>query len=377
MNAQLDQKYIKMIPRDMLRRCKSLLQETPSLVPRYELAKQIIRIFRRPAFYEMSQRCNLFCEGCYYYENEARLKVDIEEPQHKWDAFFKTEKARGVSMAYFVGAEPALEQKRLIAATKHLTYEKIGTNGTIRIDPEVAFRIGISVWGDDETDAKLRGGSVLRKAMRNYAGDNRAVMLFTLSPWNLHTVPDVMKASQDHGLPVTFNMFSPTSTYLDKITQGEKSDDKFFRLAPEQGAPTFTTDDLACAADVMTVAMEDFPDTALCTPAFRDLITEPGPLFDIDPLTNIARDCGSRIQGALRYHSTALRSEDVKCCTPDIDCKECRLYSGAWSTQFTPAPQYLQSAETFELWLDMMEMVGRIFIYPLPDIYKNLNGDAA
>lgn len=346
------------------------MEEVPSFQPRYELAKQIIRVFRRPAFYEMSQRCNLFCEGCYYFENEDRLKVAVEKPQPEWDSFFEAESARGVSMAYFVGAEPALEQKRLMAATKHLKHGKIGTNGTIRIDPDIAFRIGISVWGDDATDTALRGGSVLGKAMRNYAGDTRAVMLFTLSPWNLHTVPEVMKASQDHGLPVTFNLFSPTRTYLSKIAQGLPSDDQFFRLAPEKGSPNFTPDDLSRAADLMTEAMEDFPDTALCTPAFRDLITQSGPLFDIDPETHIARNCGSRIQGALHYYSTALRSEDVKCCTPNVDCRECRLYSGAWSTQFMPAPQFLQSAETFEGWLDMMEMLGRVFIYPLPDIYK-------
>ncbi|WP_054001829.1 hypothetical protein [Shimia sp. SK013] len=360
----------------MLRRCNALLSEVPSFRPRYELAKHVIRIFRRPAFYEMSQRCNLWCEGCYYFENEDRLKVAVERPQPDWQDFFEAEKARGVSMAYFVGAEPALEQQRLLAATKHLKHGKIGTNGTIRIDPDIAFRIGISVWGDDETDTDLRGGSVLGKAMRNYAGDDRAVMLFTLSPWNLHTVPDVMKASQDHGLAVTFNLFSPTQTYLEKIAQGLSSDEKFFRIAPEKGAPSFTTDELARASDVMTSAMEDFPDMTLCTPAFRDLITQLGPMFDIDPETNIARDCGSRIQGALKYFSTNLQAENVKCCTPNVDCKECRLYSGAWSSQFIPSAQFLQSAEMFEQWLDMMEMLGRVFIYPLPDIYQTLGSDA-
>jgi len=376
MNIQSEKTPSASIPRDVLRRCSALLTEVPSFQPRYELAKHVIRIFRRPAFYEMSQRCNLWCEGCYYFENEDRLKVAVERPQPEWQDFFESEKARGVSMAYFVGAEPALEQKRLMAATKHLQHGKVGTNGTIRIDPEIAFRIGISVWGDDATDTALRGGSVLGKAMRNYAGDSRAVMLFTLSPWNLHTVPEVMKASQDHGLPVTFNLFSPTRTYLDKLAQGLPSDDKFFRIAPEQGAPTFTTDELARTAEVMTTAMEDYPDTALCTPAFRDLITHSGPMFDIDPESNIARDCGSRIQGALKYYSTDLQAQNVKCCTPNVDCRECRLYSGAWSSQFVPASQFLQSRETFEQWLDMIEMLGRVFIYPLPNIYKILGSEA-
>lgn len=361
----------------MLKRCHGLLRQAPSLQPRYELAKRVIRFFRRPAFYEISQRCNLWCEGCYYYENEDRLKVAKEPETEAWDAFFRAEAARGVSMGYFVGAEPALEQKRLLAAARHLTHGKIGTNGTIKLAPEITFRIGISVWGDDETDASLRGGSVLRKALSNYEEDSRAVMLFTLSPWNLHTIPDVLRASCDHGLPVTFSLFSPTRTYERKIMEGRPGDGQFFRIAPEKGAPSFSEADLRHAADAMTLAMEDFPETTLCSPAFRDLITRPGPLFDIDPETSIATNCGSRIEGSLRYHSTALKAENVKCCTPDIDCSQCRLYSGAWSSQFRPAARFLQSPETFVEWLDLMETLGRIFIYPLPEIYADLPKAAA
>lgn len=363
--------------KNLLRRCKALLDQTPTLRPRYQLAKQVIRIFRRPAFYEISQRCNLWCEGCYYYENAHRLKVANEPTEQVWDRFFASESARGVSMAYFVGAEPALEKKRLLAAARHLKHGKIGTNGTIRLDPEINFRIGISVWGDEDVDATLRGGSVLRKALRNYAGDGRAIMLFTLSPWNLHTVPDVMQACQDHGLPVTFSFFAPTKTYTDKISGGQQSDGQFFRIAPTEGAPSFTPDDLQRASDMMSLAMQHFPKTTLCTPAFRDIITKPGPLFKIDPVTHIAQNCGSRIQGSLRYHSTALQSEQVKCCTPDVDCRSCRLYSGVWSSQFLPAAEFLQSASHFAQWLDMIETLGRIFIYPLPEIYSQTEGVAA
>ena len=78
----------------------------------------------------------------------------------------------------------------------------------------------------------------------------------------------------------------------------------------------------------------------------------------------------------LKYFSTNLQAENVKCCTPNVDCKECRLYSRAWSSQFIPSAQFLQSAEMFEQWLDMMEMLGRVFIYPLPDIYQTLGSDA-
>lgn len=349
--------------RAIIGRIKEFLAADASLGPRYEAAKATVRHFRKPAYYEVSQRCNLWCEGCFYFENEGRLKVENEPVLSDWDAFYKAEAERGVSMAYFVGAEPALEWRRLLAASKYLPIGNIGTNGTIKLHPDLRYRIQVSVWGDEKAEAELRGGSVMRKALRNYEGDDRALMLLTLMPWNLHTVPEVLRACRDHGLPASFNMFSPTVDYLKKINAGQSADGQFFRLAPERGAPSFSDDDLRRVSDTLTQAMEDFPDTVLCSPKFRDKITTPGPMFPIDPETGIADGCRSRIVGDFRYYAADLTSRSIKCCTPNVDCSECRLYSGAWSTILIPENGYLQSKETFASWLDMMETLARIHVY--------------
>src|SRR6185312_15657280 len=104
-------------PRLVLRRIREVLDDNPHLAPRYEEAKKIIRIFRKPAFYEVTQRCNLKCEGCYYFEGNFK-PVKEQDSIKAWEDFFAVEKERGVSIAYFVGAEPALEQERLVAAAK-------------------------------------------------------------------------------------------------------------------------------------------------------------------------------------------------------------------------------------------------------------------
>ncbi|MEJ8573752.1 hypothetical protein [Microbaculum marinum] len=353
-----------------LERLRGFLQQDPVLADRYRLAKQVVRTFRNPAFYEMSQRCNLFCEGCYYFENKSRHDTSDEADLQRWTHFFETEQRRNVSMAYFVGAEPALEKQRLRAAVGRIPYGKIGTNGTIFIDRDITFRIGVSVWGDDETDASLRGGSVLRKALRNYRGDPRAVMLFTLSPWNLHTVPDVISACRDHDLPVTFSMFSPTSTYLEKIARDLPADGKYYRLAASRGAPVFTEFDLAKARDVMTRAYDEFSDNVLTCLAYINWITRPGPLYDLDEMTGIASNCASRIVEPLRYHTGNLKPATVKCCTPDVDCSQCRLYSGAWSTHLQPVSGYLENARLFSEWLSIIETLGQIFLYPAPPRYE-------
>ena len=362
--------------RETLERIRQILVERPDYVIRYEVAKQVIRAFRVPAFYEMSQRCNLWCEGCYYFENKDRHVREKEPDISAWQDFFETERQRRVSMAYFVGAEPALEQDRLRAAAGKIPYGKIGTNGTIFISEDIPFRIGVSVWGDDETDSYLRGGSVLRKALKNYAGDPRAVMLFTLSPWNMHTVPEVLKVSKDHGIPVTFSIFSPTQTYLAKITAKQAPDNKFYRVGASRGAPVFDEDGLKRLNDIFDWSIDNYPGTALFSKAYASWVCKPGPLYEIDE-EGIAVNCASRVKAPLRYHNANLDSVSPKCCTPDIDCSQCRLYSGGWSSKFVPEPQYLTSADAFSEWLDMLEMLGRIFLYPLPDIYQKLDAATA
>ena len=358
--------------RQTLETIRQILVDRPDLTVRYELAKQVVRAFRVPAFYEMSQRCNLWCEGCYYFENKDKHARQDEQKIESWQAFFEAEQKRNVSMAYFVGAEPALEQDRLRAAAGRIPYGKIGTNGTILIDKEIPFRIGVSVWGDDETDSLLRGGSVLRKALRNYAGDPRAIMLFTLSPWNLHTVPEVLKVSKDHGLPVTFSIFSPTQTYLEKIHAQQAPDNRFYRVASSRGAPVFDDEGLKKLKESFDWSLDNYADTVLFSEAYADWICKPGPLYELDD-TGVAINCASRIRKPLRYHNAQLESVEPKCCTPDIDCSQCRLYSGGWSSKFVPEAQYLTSPKAFERWLDMLEVLGRIFLYPLPEIYHSLD----
>ena len=109
-----------------------------------------------------------------------------------------------------------------------------------RIDAAVPYRIGVSVWGgDDVTDRAMRGASAFRKAFKNYAGDPRAIILFTLSPWNLKSVRNVAAMCRDHDLPLTFNLYSPTATFLDKLRASHDNDNEFFRVSRPVTRPVF------------------------------------------------------------------------------------------------------------------------------------------
>jgi len=349
-------------PRVMLRRIRDLTGSRPDLAARYEAAKATIRHFRKPAFYEVTQRCNLKCEGCYYFESE-RVPIDEQQAVAEWERFFATEAQRQVSMAYFVGAEPALHQERLLAAAGHFVHGNVGTNGTIRIDPAIPFRISISMWaGDDETDRTLRGASAFRKAFRNYRGDRRAIVYYTLSHWNLDGARIIAEMCRDNGLPLTFNLYSPTATYLSKLAEHQPNDDEFFRVSRPDDTPMLSDADLGRAERIVLELMEDFPETVLYSRAYNRWSTRPGPLHALDA-QGTAPLCGSRITSLMHYYGADLVRKNIKCCTPDLDCSQCRIMSGGWSTKLAPDANDLASADAFSDWLEMLEALKRIFVY--------------
>ena len=63
--------------------------------------------FLRESTYDMTNRCNLRCEGCYYYEGEKQYAKDVSDPA-KWRELLESEKARGITFAVLAGAEPGL-----------------------------------------------------------------------------------------------------------------------------------------------------------------------------------------------------------------------------------------------------------------------------
>jgi hypothetical protein len=365
-------------PRPALRRAADLVRQHPTFSGRYEEARRVIRVFRRPAFYEISQRCNLKCEGCYYFENQSRQPVHEERSLAAWEEFFAAESERGVSMAYFLGAEAALEPERLMAASGYFPHGNIGCNGTIRVDPAIPYRVAVSVWGgDDASDRKLRGASVFRKVFQNYRGDPRALIHYTLSRWNLGGVRTMAEMCRDNGVKLTFNIWSPTRTFLEKLRAHSANDDGFFRVSQPDDTPLLSGAGLEDARRTVSSAMDEFPDTIVYSRAYNDWSTRPEPLHEVDPATGIAMHCGSRVIGPMRYYGPDLKPMHIKCCTPDIDCTDCRIVSGGWSGKLQLTERDVGSASTFSDWLEMVITLGRIFVHNRRERGSELHAHAA
>jgi sulfatase maturation enzyme AslB (radical SAM superfamily) len=63
--------------------------------------------FLRESTYDMSRRCNIRCEGCYYFEGAKQHAEENRDPD-AWRQLMQDEKARGVTFVVLAGAEPAL-----------------------------------------------------------------------------------------------------------------------------------------------------------------------------------------------------------------------------------------------------------------------------
>lgn len=217
-----------------------------------------------------------------------------------------------MTLAYLGGAEPGLSPERIRIAQKYIPYGVVFTNGTIRLPDDIRYRIHISSWGLGSVGKALRDGDVLSKALANYRDDPRAVCVFTISALNLDQIVSMAEIAADHGLPLTFNCFSPTVRYLGKLEQEGVAESSYFRIASKTTSPVMSREHFEIARREIKRAMERFPTVVRYSIDYDKWISSES-IYDIDSATGIARDCGVRLTGQHHYHVDQTKS-DGKCC---------------------------------------------------------------
>ncbi|MEM9210884.1 MAG: hypothetical protein AAGA63_05295 [Pseudomonadota bacterium] len=317
-----------------MQKIKAICKTSPDLDEAFKAMRVSARKLSNPISVDLTSRCNLFCEGCYYYEGDAQAMQD-EEDEKKWRAFFESERDRNVKFIYVGGAEAALHPERIRAAADNIPYGIIAANGTIKIPKEVNYRIAVSVWGLPDITEKLRGGGTFWKSVRNYARDPRAMFVYTISRQNIDQIRDVVQILSDEGASITFNMYSPTESYLDKLARGAKNDKEFFRVSNQEDNLAFKGEDLAICRDVVDEVVEEFADSIVYPKAFNHEVTVPGPYFTLDS-DGIATDCAGRHNGTHKTILSTLTESPNKCCMPNINCAECRLLATVLPSRLMP-----------------------------------------
>ena len=297
---------------------------------------------------DLTNVCNLRCQGCYFF---AESMDHAAEPQDatELDAFVAREKSRGTNFVTVVGGEPSLRLDHLKQIYDNFCMN-VATNGWIRI-PREGFEnmpIGISVWGDLDTDRRLRGSEwsdVFLRALTNYRDDPRAFWYYTVTPGNADEIETVVRRVIDNGNYVLFNFYGDIEGYGGELDH---------RLGFERAR---------LEIDRM---IEIYPERILMT-SYLNQVVSTGELYDerwgYDVCTSVTADSPvnrERIANGkpVNRHFRAYNADLVttrRCCTGiDRDCASCFDTWEHFSWIMLSMKRHLGSKQEFTNWLTTM-----------------------
>ncbi len=325
---------------------------------------------------DLTHACNIRCVGCYYFdEGMNHFKGAKVKDEAVFDEFVAREKERGTNFVTIVGGEPSLELGRMKKIYDNF-WMNVATNGWQRIpcDGFEKMPIGISVWGNHQTDKWLRGRDrldVFGRALKNYKNDERAFWYYTVVPGRAHEVESVVEECVQNGNRVLFNF------YCDLRNLGGEFDYR-------QG--------FGHVREAIDRMIERYPDKILMTSYFSQVITS-GKLYDeswgYEVCTSVSPDNpvnSERIRNGKPYnpHFRAYNADfstTRRCCTGvDRSCDSCFDTWEHFSWVMLNMKKHLGSKQEFTNWLTTMYLfylINRIVDFDsgiklLPEIHARV-----
>jgi len=315
-----------------------------------EKYEQIRSIGMRSSIYDVTNRCNLRCKGCFYYSSDKN-NVEDQLDEEKLAEFIESEKSRGVNYAILIGGEPALALDRLDVWYRMIKCSA-ATNGIKKIPREryPSMRFGISLWGSGEEEAELRGVNAFKKSIENYRGDENTYYLYTITPPSMDRVEEITRIIGDAGMRVHYQLFSN-----------------------DQNVPGYDWDDdlLKKARDLMDDMLIRYPGIVVSSHYYHQVLTThellgqkwgwdvcPSVSFDTDP-----RDPAPK--RLIRFNAWGADLKTIhRCCTSSTrDCEKC--YDGAATMSWVMVNKrgHMNSAEDFANWVDVTHMFAKLYEY--------------
>lgn len=314
----------------------------PDIAARWQKVRQYF--FLRESTYDMTRRCNLTCDGCYFYTGEKQFSVDNHD-LGAWRELFVSERERGITYVVLAGAEPSLVPDILRVAFEEIPLGCIATNGLIRIDPDIDYKLHISVWGNEASSKTIRGAECLDKQLENYAGDARAVFIYTFTGTNLEEATEVVPRLCEAGCKVSFNVFSAPIGYTGplRLTRTQRQ-----RMA-------------AIEADLLS----RYPNEVLFSPYNIEVHAGEASLHErfgcTYPRQN--REAHSGLGKTFRqYRSDLSWDPSAACCVPDTDCDDCRHYAAGSAIVTSRLFRHSDDPVAFANWLDYVDTYLSVWV---------------
>lgn len=330
--------------------------QIPEIATRYRKIKPFFRL--RQSAYDMTSRCQLRCEGCFYFQGDKYQVTDLTDIDH-WSTFFESEKKRGINYINLAGAEPALVPKLLLAAYNHISQGTIFTNGLKHIDNKINYRIHISIWGNAEGDKKFRGVDCLPKQLENYRGDKRALFVYTFNRHNIDEFDEVAEKIISEGHKLTFNFFSQPVGEPSELTLNEEARQK-------------------CYTKIIN-SITKHPKQILFSQYGAAIHTNSKSLLEQFgcPYPRISLGKQSGIGQTFRsYRADLTHTQEDNCCIPDTDCSDCRHYAAGSVIVSARLDSHIESENQFRGWLDYLDAQLAIWLTDYtrdPELYNPYN----
>jgi len=314
----------------------------PDIAARFKRVREYF--FLRESTYDMTRRCNVRCDGCYFYEGDKQNAQDNVDPA-AWRALFRSEKERGITFVVLAGAEPALVPDLLQVCYDEIPRGAIASNGLVKIPASVGYRIHVSVWGNDATSERIRKAKrMLERQIEIYAGDPRAVFVYTFTRNNIEESSAVVEHLARSGCKVTFSVFSATVGYT--------------------GTLTHTPQSLAATHRTMLELLRRFPDSLLYSPYSAASHTDANSLHALFSCPYPRQNPGQFGLGRSfrQYRSDLTWIRSAACCVPDTDCADCRHYAAGSAIVTSRMNRHIQSSDQFRAWLDYVDTYLAVWV---------------
>jgi len=301
--------------------------------------------FLRESTYDMTNRCNIQCEGCYYYKGDKSIAKENNDPR-QWQQLMASEKKRGITYVVLAGAEPSLVPELCDTCFHEIPYGCIATNGLKRIPSAIDYQIHISVWGNDQTSLKIRNAkNMLSRQMDNYKNDPRAVFVYTVTPTNIDEIPEVVDIISKNNGKITFNMFSSPVGYNGELRHNDISLIKT-RKTIQQISSQYPENIYFSSYNIITHTHKL---------GLHDLFSCPYPRM------NQSKDVG--LGRSFRQYRTDLSwDRDMSCCVPDTDCADCRHYAAGSAVVTARMYRHATHPELFSAWLDYVDVYLSVWV---------------
>ncbi|MDR3089480.1 MAG: radical SAM protein [Desulfobulbaceae bacterium] len=301
--------------------------------------------FLRESTYDMTSRCNIRCEGCYYYQGNKQYAPENGDPA-AWRALMVAEKERGVTFVVLAGAEPALVAELCRECYQVIPLGAIASNGLKKIPKDIDYRLHISVWGNDAASEKIRGAAdMLKRQIENYHGDDRAVFVYTFTPQNISQAAEVAETLAAHDLPMTFNMFSAPTGYAGPLRHDAQS--------------------LRQTAEMMENLLATWPKIVLFSHYNIAAHTNNLGLHRLygcsyprqNPSTAVGLGRTFR-----QYRADLNWDRAAACCVPDTDCDDCRHYAAGSAVVTARMYRHAVNPQAFSAWLDYVDTYLAVWV---------------